>query len=116
MYYYKQYRIGEIADLLVVCTKTVKRILARYDETGTVDPTEQWHGPERTLDTFAEMTLVQSVMSKPNVYLDELQSDLYSSTGITVSLSTICRTFPKAGVHEKEVIACCIETIRERKG
>ena len=47
------------------------------------------HGPERTLDAFAEMTLVQSVMSKPNVYLDELQSDLYSSTGITVSLSTI---------------------------
>ena len=38
LYYYKQYRIGEIADLLVVCTKTVKRILTRYDETGTVDP------------------------------------------------------------------------------
>ena len=46
-----------------------------------MDPTEQRHGPEHTLDAFAEMTLVQSMMSKPYVYLDELQSDLYSSTG-----------------------------------
>ena len=77
LYHYRQRSISEIADLLVICTKIVKRILARYDENGTVDPTDQRHGPERTLDAFAEMSLVQSVMNKPNIYLDELQSDLY---------------------------------------
>ncbi len=103
LYHYKQYRVGEIADLLVISTKTVKRILARYEENGTVDPTEQRHGPECTLDAFAEMTLVQSVMSKPNIYLDELQSDLYYSTGIMVSLSTICRTFQRLGFTRKKL-------------
>ena len=102
MYHYRQYSINEIADLLVICTKTVKRILTRYDENGTVDPTDQRHGPERTLDAFAEMSLVQSVMNKPNIYLDELQSDLYSSTGITVSLSTICCTFQRLGFTRKK--------------
>ena len=103
LYHYRQYSINEIADLLVICTKTVKRILARYDENGTVDPTDQRHGPERTLDAFAEMSLVQSVMNKPNIYLDELQSDLYSSTGITVSLSTICRTLQRLGFTRKKL-------------
>ena len=103
LYHYKQYSINEIADLLVVCTKTAKRILARYDENGTVDPTDQRHEPERTLDAFAEMSLVQSVMNKPNIYLDELQSDLYSSTGITVSLSTICRTLQRLGFTRKKL-------------
>ena len=68
-----------------------------------MDPTEQTHGPERTLDAYAVMTLVQSVMSKPNVYLNELQSDLYYSTGITVSLSTICRTFQRLGFTRKKL-------------
>lgn len=89
MYYCKQYQASEIADLLVVSAKTVKGILKRYNESGAVDPTEQRHGPECTLDVFAYMTLVQSVLNKPNIYLDELQSDLYTSTGIAVSLSTI---------------------------
>ena len=43
-----QYRVGEITNLLVISTKTVKRILARYEENGTLDPTEQRHGPECT--------------------------------------------------------------------
>lgn len=67
-----------------------------------MDPTNQRHGPERTLDAFAEMSLVQSVMNKPNIYLDELQSDLYSSTGITVSL-TIYRTFQRLGFTRKKL-------------
>ena len=86
--------------LLVICTKIVKRILARYNENGTVDPTDQRHGPVRTLDAFAEMSLVQSVMNKPNIYLDELQSDLYSSTRITVSF---CRTFQSLGFTRKKL-------------
>lgn len=102
LYHYKQHRVEEIADLLVVSKKTVRRILKRYKDTGIVDPTER-HGPERTLDAFAEMTLMQSVLSKLNTYLDELQSDLYSSTGITVSLSTICRTFQRLGFTRKKV-------------
>jgi hypothetical protein len=42
-------------------------------------------------------------MNKPNIYLDELQSDLYSSIGITVSLSTICRTFQRLGFTRKKL-------------
>ena len=102
LYNYKQYSISEVADLLVVCTKTVKWILGRYNWNGTVDPTEQtWTWAN--LDGFAEMSLVQSVMSKPNIYLDELQSDLYSSTDIAVSLSTICCTFQRLEFTRKKL-------------
>ena len=54
-------------------------------------------GPEHTLDAIGEMTLVQSLLNKPNAYLDELQLELYDSTGITASLSTICRTLQRLG-------------------
>ena len=101
--HYKQYTVNEVAELLVVCTKTVRRILKRYDESGTVDPTEQKHGPERKLDAFEEMTLVQSLMNKPSAYLDELQTDLYNISGTVVSLSTICRTLQRLGFTRKKL-------------
>ena len=34
----------------------------QYNEDGAIDPIEQRHGPERTLEAFAEITLVQSVL------------------------------------------------------
>ena len=79
-----------------------------------MDPADQRYGPERTctLYAFAEMSLVQSVMNKLNIYLDELQSDLYLSTGIMVSLSTICCTF-WVGIHKEDIAASCTETIRD---
>lgn len=47
---------------------------------------------------------MQSVLNKPNVSLDELQSDLYSSAGITVSLSSICHTFQRLGFTWKKLV------------
>ena len=102
-YYYKQFTVNEIFELLVVCTKTVRRILKRFDDDGVVDPTEQKLGPERKLDAFEEMTLVQSLPNKTSTYLDELQTDLYNSTGTIVSLSTICRTLRRLGFTRKKL-------------
>ena len=98
--------MNEVAELLVVCTKTVRRILKRYDESGTVDPTEQKHGPERKLDAFEEMTLVQSLMNKQSAYLDELQTDLNNISSTVVSLSTICLTLQRLGFTRKKTTAC----------
>ena len=84
-----------------MCTKTVRRILKRFDDDGVVDPTEQKHGPERKLDAFEEMTLVQSLLNKTRT--DELQTDLYNSTGTIVSLSTICRTLRRLGFTRKKL-------------
>ena len=38
VFYYKQFSVSEIADLLVVSTQTVGQILKRFDENGSVDP------------------------------------------------------------------------------
>ena len=49
--------MSEIADLLVVCTKTVRRIIKLFKGTRDVQPQQQRHGTERILDALEEMML-----------------------------------------------------------
>ena len=39
----------------------------------------------------------------PDIYLDEIQDELYFAYGLKVSLSTIWRTLKRAGFRMKEV-------------
>ena len=68
-----------------------------------MEPTHQVHGPQRTLDAFGEMTLMQSLLDRPNAYLDELQLELQAHTGVHVSLSTIYRTLQRLGFTRKKL-------------
>ena len=94
LYFYRDYSVSEIADLLIISTKSVSRILNKFYDTSDVQPTEQSHGPNCKLDAFAEMVLLQYLMENPSTYLDELQHELDNRIGVVCSLSTICRTYP----------------------
>ena len=59
--------------------RSVDRYIALYQSTGTVDPSKQCHGPPRVLNEFEQISLLQSPVNKPTMYLlvEKLQSELY---------------------------------------
>lgn len=64
----------EVADLLVMSKKSVDRYISLYQSTGTVEPKKQRHGPQHVLSEFEQISLLQSLVNKPTMYLKELQS------------------------------------------
>ena len=40
LYYYRDLGVSEIADLLIASTKTVRRIIKLFKDTGDVEPTK----------------------------------------------------------------------------
>ena len=95
---------GEIADLLFVCKRSVERYLSLYHATGSVTPRrQQQHGPPRLLTEFEQISILQSLVNRPTMYLEELQSELYDLTGTWVHVSTICRTVQRLGLTRKKV-------------
>ena len=103
LYFYRDYSVSEIADLIIITTKSVNRILNKFYNTGDVQPTEQSHGPDCKLDAFAEMVLLQYLMENPSAYLDELQHELDNCIGVVCILSTICRTLSRLGLAQKKL-------------
>ena len=51
----------------------------------------------RAIGNREEYSIIESLMEKPEVYLDELQDELYRSTGTLVSTSTMHRTIHRLG-------------------
>ena len=56
---------AEIADVLFMCKKSVKRYIDLFNFTGSVAPTEHSNGPQRLLTEFEQITVVQSVLITP---------------------------------------------------
>ena len=56
-----------------------------------------------SLSDFEQLTVLQSLVNKPTIYLEELQKDLNEATGTSVSLATICRTVHRLGFTRKRV-------------
>jgi len=46
--------------------------------------------------------LIQALLDRPDIYLDEIQLELHEATGIDVSLSTICGTTKRLGFSRKK--------------
>ena len=75
----------------------------------------QQHGPPRTLDSFEEMTLIQSLLNKPDMYLEELRQELLQVTGVEVSLSTVCRTLKRLDFSRKRLRHIVVQRSEERR-
>ena len=103
MYYYKDLSFREISDFLYIHESTVRRILTRYNQCGDVSPESYQHGPERMLGTPEECCIIESLMANPSIYLSELQQDLFNTTGIWASTSTIFRTIRRLGFTRKKL-------------
>jgi len=72
---------------------TVYRTWDHFEQTGNVDPSPTPHQPirdQRRLDAMAVL-VVGLVMERPEMYLQEICTDITDHTGIEVSEATICR-------------------------
>ena len=74
-----------------------------YQSTGDVEPGKQRHGPEQLLSEFEQITVLQSMVHRPGIYLAELQQQLYNATGTWVHIFTICRTVHRLGFTRKRL-------------
>ncbi len=62
-----------IADILFMSQRSVQRYVDLYQSTGVVEPKKQRHGPEQVLSEFEQITVLQSMVDRPGIYLSELQ-------------------------------------------
>ena len=103
----------EIANLLFMSKRSVDRYIYLYQSTGTVQPIKQRHGPPLVLSEFEQISVIQSLVNKPTMYLEELQSELYELTGTWVHVSTICRTVQHLGLTRKKVQRIALQCSEE---
>ena len=62
----------EIADVLFICKRSVERYQSLCHATGSVAPRNQQHGPPHLLIEFEQVAVLQSLIIKPTMYLEEL--------------------------------------------
>ena len=65
----------DVAKHLNVDPSTVRRIVSRFDETGSVDPTDR-KGVPCKLSNYDENIIIAILLEKPGMYLHELQYEM----------------------------------------
>ena len=77
----------EVARLLFVSGRTVYRYSERFRITGDVQLFKKSYGPRSELSEFDKLQLIQLILSRPGIYLRELQRELLYSTGNLVDMA-----------------------------
>ena len=99
MWFYIAYQLSaqEIAQQLCISERTVKRYVGMFQQTGEVKPRAHNHGPPKLLGDFEQLVLLRMITDYPGIYLHEIQSKFLARFGVTVAVSTICRTLKFMG-------------------
>ena len=93
----------EISRHLQISTSTAHRIYRKFEETGDVSPVRCNRCPDhRKLDEH-EFLLITIVMENPCLHLHEMCSQIFHTTGVQVSGSTVCRVLQRNGFTRKKI-------------
>lgn len=106
----------EVSRLLLVSTRTVQRYCQKFMATGDLEPQQHRNGPQRILTDFEELTLVNLVLTRPGIYLYELQRELLMTTGTEVDCWTICRLFKRLGITRQKIKRIALQRSEEKRG
>ena len=93
----------DVCSTMLVSERTVQRYVERFQQTGSVSRFVKKNGPDRLLNEFDEAVLVQGVLDKPGIYLNELQQLLTATNQVQVDSSTIWRTLRRLGFTHKKI-------------
>ncbi|KAJ7331568.1 hypothetical protein DFH08DRAFT_631472, partial [Mycena albidolilacea] len=94
----------EIAEICDFSTRTLYRARARHRQTGTVARARRRNpGRPRILAVSDANYLLQLAKHKPTTFLDEYQQYMEKYRHLPVSITTIHRTFERAGLNVKRV-------------
>ena len=77
--------------------------------TGSVEPMDASGDTNKGLTEFESFTVLQSILHNPTAYLEEVQQDLFDTTGTWVHVSTICRTIKQRGFTRKKVQSIALQ-------
>ena len=95
--------IAEVAKELYVSHSTVERIVHLFRTTGDVISAQERHGPCRKLSEFEELTVLETFLDHPGIYLHEVREEIARLTGASVSSATICRTAQRLGLTRQKM-------------
>ena len=101
--------MGDIATTFNVCERTVRRYVQHFQQTGEVEYSQIRHGPKLLLGEFEQLTLLRLVLDNPGIYLREIVDKLRQIYGITISMSTICRTLRIMGCSRQAMHRVAIQ-------
>ena len=92
------YTCTKIAENLCVDKSTVSRTLTSFNSTGSVSKKPYPEGRAfQKLIPPAQLLFLQLCLSKPRIYLREIQDELSSVIDIEISESAICKFLHKSG-------------------
>ena len=106
----------EVSQLLLVSTRTVQRYCQKFLSTGGFEPQQHRNGPRSILSDYDELTLVNLVLTRPGIYLYELQRELLMTTGTEADCSTICRLFKRLGITRQKIKHIALQRSEEKRG
>lgn len=81
---------------------SVLRYLHLFQTTGDVLAKNQRQGTLPFLSDFEELTVLQTFLDKPGLYLREVQQELFDVTGSWYDCSNICRTAKRLGLPRQK--------------
>ena len=84
--------ISELAHIFHLSERTVRRYIELFYRTGDVTPRKGVCGPKKLLGDYEQLVLLQLILNRPGIYLQELQTNLLEKFMVPVSVPTICRT------------------------
>lgn len=93
----------EIATMLEVSERSVRRIVKLFKTSGDVKPKDYHHGPKRLLGDFEQLTLLRLILEHPGIYLHEIQAEFFRMFTVEVSVPTICKTLRYMGCTRQVV-------------
>ena len=88
----------KVAEIMQVSVHSVYRYTERFQLTGEVRKSLQWNGPLPLLSECEEFFLMHLSLTRPGIYLRELQHELLQHTGRLIDTSTICRAVKRLGM------------------
>ena len=92
-----------IASLMNISERTVRRYIAKFHQTGDVLPVEHRNGPQPLLGQYEQIVFVHLLSENPSIYLHEVKQELENIFGVSVSISTVCKTMKLLGFTRKKI-------------
>ena len=106
---------GDVARVMCVSERSVYRYAQRFLLTGDVRLFHKSNGPSLKLCEYEQLFLVQLILTKPGIYLSELQEELYSRTMQWVDASTICRCLHRIGLSHQKIKYYCMSRSENKR-
>ena len=99
----KSYR--DIAECLNVDSSTVRRTVALFEESGSVEKCKYPPNTGTTkLTDIGKLFVLEIAIDNPGIYLREIKQKLMEETGIDVNESTICRVLKDCGFTRQKMV------------